>query len=79
VVLRDNYAVNLLEDYAVDLNTVMLSIEYYVQHSNTKIDAENLAWSQELIMNSCDEEMKHYLQSRLCLLPAHHHGGPTVL
>jgi hypothetical protein len=37
VVLQDNYTVNLLEDYAtVDLNTVMLSIEYYVQHSNTK-------------------------------------------
>jgi hypothetical protein len=79
VVLRDDHTVNLLEDYATaDLNTVMLSTEYYVKHSNTKIDSANLAWTQDLIMNCCDKEMKHYLQSRLCLLPTQHHGGPTV-
>jgi hypothetical protein len=79
LVLRDNNTISLLVDYAsIDLNTVLLSTEYYVMHSNNKLDAENLAWSQELIMNCCDDEMKHYLQSRLSLLPDHHHGGPTV-
>jgi hypothetical protein len=58
VVKRDDLMVNLLEDYStVDLSTVMLSTEYYVTYSNTKIDAENLAWSQDLIMNSCNDEM----------------------
>jgi hypothetical protein len=64
VVKQDDLTVNLLEDYStLDLNTVMSSTEHYVMHFNTKIDAENLAWSQELIMNSCDDKMKHYLQS----------------
>jgi hypothetical protein len=77
--LHDSNMVNLLEDYAtIDLNTVLMSTEYYATHSKNAIDAENLAWSQDLIMNFCNDDMKHYLQSRLSLLPAHHHGGPTV-
>jgi hypothetical protein len=37
-----------------------------------------MLWTQELILNSCDDELKHYLMSRLCLLPPEFHGGPTV-
>jgi hypothetical protein len=77
--LRDNNAISLLDDYSsLDLNSVLLSTEYYVTYSDKQIDSENLQWSQELILNSCDEELKHYLMSRLCLLPASQHGGPTI-
>jgi hypothetical protein len=49
-----------------------------VKHSNRAIDTENLICSQELILNSCNEDLKMYLLSRLSLLPVEHHGGPTV-
>jgi hypothetical protein len=64
--LRDDNTVDLLEHYSMlDLNTVLLSSAYYVCHSSQGIDAENLLWSQELILNSCDDELKHYLMSCL--------------
>lgn len=79
IVKRDDKGINLLDDYtSVDLNSVLLSSEYYVTYSDKDIDAENMQWSQELILNSCDDEMKHYLMSRLCLLPPEQHGGPTL-
>jgi hypothetical protein len=77
--LRDNNTMNLLKHYSsLDLNTVLLSSEYYAKHSLESIDAENMSWTQELILNSCDDELKHYLMSRLSLLPPEQHGGPTV-
>jgi hypothetical protein len=78
-VLRDDSTINLLEHYfSLDLNTVMISSAYYVKYSLRELDAENMMWTQELILNSCDDELKHYLMSRLCLLPPEYHGGPTV-
>jgi hypothetical protein len=75
--LRDNNTVNLLKHYSsLDLNTVsLLSSEYYAKHSLEAVDAENMSLTQELILNSCDDELKHYLMYRLSLLPPEQHGG----
>jgi hypothetical protein len=49
---RDSNTVNLLEHYTtLDLNTVLLSLAYYVKHSTQNIDAENMMWTQVLGKN----------------------------
>jgi hypothetical protein len=76
---RYNNMVSLLEYYSsIDLNTVLLSSEYYATYSDWTIDAENMQWSQELILNSCDDELKHYLMSRMSLIQPEQQGGPTM-
>jgi hypothetical protein len=50
---------NLLDSYTqMKAQTIRASNRLYKSFSSEHLDLENLAWTQELILDSCDGELK---------------------
>lgn len=77
--LADENTVYLLQDYSsLTLDQVLLSSEFYYKFSKKQLDQENLEWTMDLLLNSCDLELQKIVQSKLLMLPRTQRGGPTT-
>jgi hypothetical protein len=78
LIIDDKY-IDLLDDYtSLTLEDVQRSVAYYRQRSLKPLDAENNNWSMEFIINSCDDDLRTFIRSKLIGMDTKYHGGPTV-
>jgi hypothetical protein len=77
--LIDDTYVNLLKDHtSVSLEQVKRSVAYYRKRSLKMIDQENMQWSLEFLLNSCDDDLRRFLRSKMMTIDSKYHGGPTI-
>lgn len=57
---------------------VRKSNELYVRFSKDKLSVENLRWTEELILNSCDTTLRVKLSNQLRHIPSSERGGPLA-
>ena len=70
--------VALLEDYDKQ-NLQQYVVERSVEHMRKwgeDYDIENLEWSQELLENSCSEELRNLVSEQMLEIDTIYHGGP---
>jgi hypothetical protein len=70
---------NLFSDAnQIDLETVRRANEYYIKYG-ADYHGENIVWSGEKILNSCDTDLRDKLVESTRNWPEEHKGGPTYL
>ena len=57
---------------------VGMSNQIWGDYAVSAIHAQNLSWSYEYLLNSCDSTLREDIESRLLAIPAEHKGGPLV-
>lgn len=69
---------DLTQDYSrLDQATVFHASELFSFHGDAVI-AENLLWSKELLLNSCDDSLRSKIETQMVTLPPQHDTGPVA-
>ena len=69
----------ILDSYAmVTISQVQESNKIYSRFSRSIIDRQNLAWSNDLILNSCVMDLRQTLMAKLLTYDATERGGPLT-
>ena len=58
---------------------VRLSNQVYAENTSEKIHPQNLSWSQELLLGSCESTLCSDIEHRLISIPQNEQGGPLIL
>ncbi|KAL7565611.1 hypothetical protein ACA910_018973 [Epithemia clementina (nom. ined.)] len=58
---------------------VRMSNQVYAENTSEKIHPQNLAWTQDLLLSSCDSTLRSDLEHRLITIPDNEQGGPLIL
>ena len=58
---------------------VRLSNQAYAENSDSRLHPQNLSWSQDLLLSSCDASLRADLEHRLISIPENEQGGPLIL
>jgi hypothetical protein len=62
----------------VKAQTIRAANRLYKSFSSEHADLENLAWTQELILNSCDDELAKVLRAKLLAADSFEVEGPLA-
>ena len=57
---------------------VRLSNRIWSEGTSERLHAQNIAWTQELLLGSCDASLRHDIESRLTDIPDNEQGGPLI-
>ena len=69
---------NLFDNYKdISLNQVRRSTRMYYELGSEDYIVENLVWSGEKLLNSCDEELRDLILMKALFLPQKEVGGPV--
>ena len=71
---------NLLEHAcSISEAQVRLSSQIYAERTTDNLHPQNLSWTQDLLLASCDGTLRADLENRLVTIPDNEQGGPLVL
>ena len=71
---------NLLESACtLSEGQIRLSNQVYAENTSEKIHPQNLSWTQELLLASCDSSLCSDIEHRLVSIPQNEQGGPLIL
>ena len=70
--------VDLLTDFAtVTLDQVKENSTMYFEYGN-QVMGENLQWSKQLLLSSCEDSLRNKIESQMATLPSKHDTGPVA-
>lgn len=70
---------NLFTSYSIITEEeVKESNRIYRTHATRTLELENLAWSHTFLINSCDDELRRVIDSKLMGFDDMYHGGPLT-
>ena len=80
-VLDSSGATLSLLDHACSISEaqVRLSNQIYAERITDSLHPQNLSWTQDLLLASCDGTLRADLENRLITIPDNEQGGPLVL
>jgi hypothetical protein len=71
--------INLLESPTITSEfRVRMSNRIYAERSTDRLHPQNLAWTQELLLNSCDSTFRSDIEARLMNIPDNEQGGALI-
>jgi len=74
---KDTQPKNLFDNYKdITFENVKKSTRLYYEHGQENYLVENLVWSGEALLNSCDSEMRDMILTKALFLPQKEVGGP---
>ena len=80
-ILDSSGATMSLLDHACSISEtqVRLSNQIYAERTTDSLHPQNLSWTQDLLLASCDGTLRADLENRLVTIPDNEQGGPLVL
>ena len=71
------FLVPTLKTHQMSIENVRKSTRMYNEHSSADYIVENIAWSGEKLLHSCEAELRDMILSKALFLPQKEIGGPV--